>query len=62
MKSTITMPYKELSDPGAEDLIKAIEENPKVKVYTSSTVEKISGGPVSIPLTSSQMEMGPVKG
>lgn len=45
MKSTITMPYKELSDPGAEDLIKAIEEEPKVKVYTSSTVEKISGGP-----------------
>ena len=45
MKSTITMPYKELSEPGAEDLIKAIEEEPKVKVYTSSTVEKISGGP-----------------
>lgn len=45
MKSTITMPYKELSEPGAEDLIKAIEEEPKVKVYTSSTVEKISGSP-----------------
>ena len=45
MKSTITMPYKELSEPGAEDLIKAIEEEPKVKVYTSSTVEKISGAP-----------------
>ena len=45
MKKLITMPYKEVSDPGAEDLIKAVEDEPKVKVYTSATVEKISGGP-----------------
>ncbi|MBW2047317.1 MAG: hydrogenase iron-sulfur subunit [Deltaproteobacteria bacterium] len=45
MKKLITLPYKEVSEPGAEELIKAIEDEPKVKVYTSSTVEKISGGP-----------------
>ncbi len=45
MKKLITMPYKDVSESGAEELIKAIEENSKVKVYTSSTVEKISGAP-----------------
>ncbi|MFP3911721.1 MAG: hydrogenase iron-sulfur subunit [Desulfobacteraceae bacterium] len=45
MKQTITMPYKELTDTGVEDLINQVTENPKVKVYTSATVEKITGGP-----------------
>ncbi|MCF8082520.1 MAG: hydrogenase iron-sulfur subunit [Deltaproteobacteria bacterium] len=45
MKQTITMPYKELADTGAEDLVNQVTENPKVKVYTSATVEKITGGP-----------------
>ena len=45
MKKTVTLPYKELSDSGAEELIQAIEAEEKIKVYTGSTVEKISGGP-----------------
>lgn len=45
MKQRVTMPYKELTDTGAEDLIKSVMENSKIKVYTSSTVEKIAGGP-----------------
>ncbi len=45
MKKTVTLPYKELSDTGAEELIQAVEAEDKIKVYTSSTVEKISGAP-----------------
>ncbi len=45
MKQTITLPYKALSETGAEELINEVTENPKVKVYTSATVEKITGGP-----------------
>jgi quinone-modifying oxidoreductase subunit QmoB len=45
MKKTVTLPYKELSDTGAEKLIQAVEAEDKIKVYTSSTVEKISGAP-----------------
>ena len=45
MKKTIKLPYKELTETGAEEMIKAVMEDPKIKVYTSSTVEKISGGP-----------------
>jgi len=45
MKSTITLPYKELSETGAAELIQAVQDNPKIKVYTSATVEKIAGGP-----------------
>lgn len=45
MKQTITMPYKELTDTGVQDLINQVTENPRVKVYTSATVEKITGGP-----------------
>ena len=45
MKKTVTFPYKELSDPGAEELIRSVTENEKIKVYTGSTVEKLSGGP-----------------
>ena len=45
MKKLITMPYKDLSDTGAEDLIKEVNENDNIKVYTSATVAKISGSP-----------------
>ena len=45
MKKLITLPYKELSDTGAEDLIKKVTENSNIKVYTSATVDKISGAP-----------------
>jgi len=45
MKKVITMPYKELSETGSEDLVKAVSEHENIKVYTSATVEKTSGGP-----------------
>ncbi len=45
MKKLVTLPYKDLSDTGAEDLIKEVNENENIKVYTSATVAKISGGP-----------------
>ena len=45
MKKRITMPYKELIDTGLEDVVKSVENNDKIKVYTSSSIEKISGGP-----------------
>ncbi|MBW1782896.1 MAG: hydrogenase iron-sulfur subunit [Deltaproteobacteria bacterium] len=45
MKQRVTLPYKELSETGAAELIQAVEDEPKIKVYTSATVEKISGGP-----------------
>ena len=45
MKKQITMPYKDLSDTGVAELIKGLEENENVKVYTSATVDKISGAP-----------------
>ena len=45
MKQTVSPPYKELSDTGVEDLIKDITENSNIKVYTSATVERVSGGP-----------------
>jgi len=44
-KKRITFPYKELTDTGIGELVKAVEENPKVKIHTSSTVGKISGAP-----------------
>jgi quinone-modifying oxidoreductase subunit QmoB len=45
MKKVITMPYKELSETGSEDLVKAVSEHENIKVYTSASVEKTSGGP-----------------
>ena len=45
MKKTVTLPYKDIYDTGAEDMIKACEDDPKIKVYTSATVEKITGAP-----------------
>ncbi len=45
MKKRVTLPYKELTDTGVGDLIKTVEENDKIKVYTSASVEKVAGGP-----------------
>lgn len=38
-------PYTDLEEPLIKDLIKEVQQNPKVKIYTSSIVEKIDGGP-----------------
>jgi quinone-modifying oxidoreductase subunit QmoB len=38
-------PYKEMEDTGIEDIIKKVQDNPKIKVYTSSKVLKIEGAP-----------------
>ncbi|MFH1490179.1 MAG: FAD-dependent oxidoreductase, partial [Pseudomonadota bacterium] len=40
-----TMPYKELLENDLSDLIKAVQENDKITVYTGATVEKTEGGP-----------------
>jgi quinone-modifying oxidoreductase subunit QmoB len=45
MKQVVTLPYKELSEPAAAEMIASVEAEENIKVYTSSTVEKISGGP-----------------
>jgi len=45
MKNSITLPYKALSETGAAELIEKVENEPKIKVYTSATVEKVSGAP-----------------
>jgi quinone-modifying oxidoreductase subunit QmoB len=44
-RKRITFPYKELSETGVDDMAKMVAEHPKVKVYTSSTIGQISGGP-----------------
>jgi quinone-modifying oxidoreductase subunit QmoB len=38
-------PYTDLEEPFINDLIKEVQQNPRVKIYTSSVVEKIAGGP-----------------
>jgi len=45
MKGRVTLPYKEVSDTGLDDLIKSVEDHPKIKICTGSTVEKVVGGP-----------------
>jgi len=45
MKKRVTLPYKELSETGVGDMIKSVEENSMIEIYTSSTVEKVSGAP-----------------
>ncbi|MBW2284167.1 MAG: hydrogenase iron-sulfur subunit [Deltaproteobacteria bacterium] len=44
-RQRITAPYKELADTGIEELVSAVQDNPKIKVYTGASVDKISGGP-----------------
>jgi len=38
-------PYEELEDPGIDEKIKQVEQNDKIKVYTSTEIEKIKGAP-----------------
>jgi len=38
-------PYTDLEEPLIKNLIKGIQQNSKVKIYTSSIVEKIDGSP-----------------
>jgi quinone-modifying oxidoreductase subunit QmoB len=38
-------PYTDLEEPDINNRVKEIQQNPKIKIYTSSLVEKISGGP-----------------
>lgn len=45
MKKRLAPPYEDLYDTGLEELVKEIGENPNIKVYTSATIEKISGAP-----------------
>ena len=45
MKKQVTLPYKELSETGISELVEAVQNNSNIKVYTSSTVEKVSGAP-----------------
>ena len=38
-------PYTDLEEPFIKDLIKEIQQNPKIKIHTSSLIEKIDGSP-----------------
>ncbi len=38
-------PYTDLEDPLINKLIEEIQQNPKIKIYTSSIIEKIEGAP-----------------
>ncbi|MBN1103922.1 MAG: hydrogenase iron-sulfur subunit [Deltaproteobacteria bacterium] len=45
VKQIATKPYKGLQDGVADDLIKEVTGNSRIKVYTGATVEKTIGGP-----------------
>lgn len=45
MKQIVTLPYKDIAETGAPELIQAVQDNPKIKVFTSSSIEKIEGAP-----------------
>jgi len=38
-------PYRELEDTGIEAKVKEVEENPRIKVFTGTEIEKIRGSP-----------------
>jgi quinone-modifying oxidoreductase subunit QmoB len=38
-------PYADLEEPEINNLIKEVQQNPKIKIYTSSLIEKIDGSP-----------------
>ena len=40
-----TPPYRDLEDTGLEARIKEVEDNPKIKVYTGTEIEKTEGAP-----------------
>jgi quinone-modifying oxidoreductase subunit QmoB len=45
VKQIATFPYQELQDSNLEELIQAVTQNEKIKIYTGAEVEKTSGGP-----------------
>lgn len=47
-------PYKELQDSGIEEKIKAVMDHPKIKVYTSTKIEKTEGQPGHFDITLNQ--------
>ncbi|MDL1970913.1 MAG: FAD-dependent oxidoreductase [Candidatus Desulfofervidaceae bacterium] len=47
-------PYKELQDSGIEEKIKAVMNHPKIKVYTSTKIEKTEGQPGHFDITLNQ--------
>jgi len=49
-----SFPYKEIGENDIQELVKAVEENEKIKVYTGAKVEKTSGGPGIFHVTISQ--------
>lgn len=40
-----TLPYRDLSDPGVEELIRQVESDPRIKVFKATTVKRIDGEP-----------------
>ncbi|MBW2028656.1 MAG: hydrogenase iron-sulfur subunit [Deltaproteobacteria bacterium] len=54
VETIATFPYQELRENDIEELIRAVEQNEKVKVYTGAKVEKTSGGPGIFHVTISQ--------
>ena len=45
VKQIATTPYKDIQDNDLGDLIRAVIENDRIKVYTGATVEKTDGSP-----------------
>ena len=41
----LTPPYRDLEEVGLEELVKAVQAEEKIEVFTKATVEKIEGGP-----------------
>ena len=54
MNKRLRPPYKELKPVDLEDQIKKVEAEPNIKVFTSSQIEKLSGGPGVYDVTISQ--------
>ena len=54
MNKRLRPPYKELKPVGLEEQIQKVEAEPNIKVFTSATIEKISGGPGVYDVTISQ--------
>ncbi|MFH0844717.1 MAG: FAD-dependent oxidoreductase [Pseudomonadota bacterium] len=45
VKMVATFPYKDMLENPVDDLIQAVNQNEKIKVYTGATIEKTAGGP-----------------
>lgn len=44
-------PYRDLEDTGVEEKIKAVQSNPRIKVYTGTEIEKTTGAPGMFDIT-----------